>query len=786
MSEEPTSPSGKPPLRVISTAWGTSYVGEFLDFCLPALIAPGNIPALTEHFTVELVFMTGSRDFEKVRAHEAFKQASRVCATRLVDVDDLAAVPKMHYGMSLTYALYRGFQDLGPELTDTYLLFANSDFILADGSYRNMLPYLLRGDRLIYAPSYCVLEGPVRMLLNAERRAGDPALAVPPRKMADWILRYPHYTLRSKTVNRPFFGAEGFDHFYWQVDESTLLVRQYPVALVAMKPERHLADVGTYWDYGIPAEFCPSLKGAALADSDEYLMLELRDHQRARNAISIGWPTQEQIAGRMVGFATDYTRHAGKMMFALHSKDLPPGTDAARTELDRYVEGVEAHLPAALPSHENHPQWTYHYPLFHEARRKFFAQAGQFGGPGAAAQALKSGPQALAVIGRQELDRATKAIENIAGMDYDERSVVHIERLLRATNEFVGQMGDLKNEVEVLEGEFSGPLAAHVRAKVLAQSRGLPAPAETDALEGRLNVMRVAMEQFEASLEKLENEVSIILDDTSSRRFEFIRLQLGIQRAAAILRDRSTPGAREAGPDDVPTKGFSGRARALLRLLFGAAPAFRPWHTLHSCTRLAFGSAAPIVRGKRVLWLGRPELRLLASLSPQAETFFNVPLEMALLPDVLAGYLEGQAPFDSCILECQLTDLVVLKAAYDASRPFLKPGGKLLAFFINSAIVEFDTEDPEVMQKAFPVCGPSRVAYSGSLAALAALRIRNGVASLLSGVARVPTTIATALGMIAAAPFAYLGALVERDRTLVNSVNPPKVPTSLTIEIDVG
>src|SRR6185436_4661296 len=122
-----------PPLRVVSIAWGEAYVDIFLEFCLPALLAPGNLPALAGHFDCELVFVTESRLFEKVRAHPAFQHAAHFCAPRLVPIDDLVAT-RQSYGMSLTYALFRGFEDLGPRMTDCYVLFINADFILADGS----------------------------------------------------------------------------------------------------------------------------------------------------------------------------------------------------------------------------------------------------------------------------------------------------------------------------------------------------------------------------------------------------------------------------------------------------------------------------------------------------------------------------------------------------------------------------------------------------------------------------------------------------------------------------
>src|SRR5262245_23117354 len=142
----------RPPLRVISIAWGERYLEDFLEYCLPALLAPGNVPALTGHFATEIVFVTETTFFERVRRHPAWQAAANVCGTRLFPLDDLIG-RRDAYGMSLSYALFRGFEDLGPAMTGCYVLFVNADFILADGSYRKLLPSLLRGDPIILAPS---------------------------------------------------------------------------------------------------------------------------------------------------------------------------------------------------------------------------------------------------------------------------------------------------------------------------------------------------------------------------------------------------------------------------------------------------------------------------------------------------------------------------------------------------------------------------------------------------------------------------------------------------------
>jgi len=118
--------------RVITTAWGRPYLEELLQYALPALLAPVNLPVLAKAFDCELVLVTESAFFREVRETVVFQEIERICKIHLVPLDDLV-MTRHHYGLTLTYAYRRGFEDLGPAATNCFLIFLNSDFILADG-----------------------------------------------------------------------------------------------------------------------------------------------------------------------------------------------------------------------------------------------------------------------------------------------------------------------------------------------------------------------------------------------------------------------------------------------------------------------------------------------------------------------------------------------------------------------------------------------------------------------------------------------------------------------------
>jgi hypothetical protein len=154
-----------------------------------------------------------------------------------------------------------------------------------------------------------------------------------------------------------------------------LIGHQLPIAVVSMRPERVLTDMCTFWDYGIISEACPSTPRCVLSDSDDFLMIELRSADTARDQLRLGWPEPKDIAGKLKQFITKDPISLARHTLMIHSGDLPRGLDEAKTKLDRFVDAVLAELPAEPTHWANHPIWAYHYPRFHAARDAFFGRS---------------------------------------------------------------------------------------------------------------------------------------------------------------------------------------------------------------------------------------------------------------------------------------------------------------------------------------------------------------------------------------------------------------------------
>jgi hypothetical protein len=346
-------------VRLVTYAWGKSYIDKLLDFTLASVLSPRNLPLLAEMCDCTLVVVTEQAWFDYVRAHPLVKRLELICVLRLVPLDDLVA-ESWQYGITLAHALFRGFADLGSAMTDTYMLFLNADFVLADGSYERLIPYMEAGHRAILAPSYCAVEERVRPVLRARAAQNDGLITLPPREMAALILANRHNTIRAKTINQDLFHFEYTDQFYWAFDEDTLLAHQMPISLVALRPERALEEISSFWDWGIVYDFCPSKELTVLGDSDNFLMLELRDDKTHIDLVRPGPGTPRAAAARMTGYITQYQVDNTRFPLTLHAGALPRNLDAARTALWTFAMEVLSHLPTTPIDHRNHAQWLYH------------------------------------------------------------------------------------------------------------------------------------------------------------------------------------------------------------------------------------------------------------------------------------------------------------------------------------------------------------------------------------------------------------------------------------------
>jgi hypothetical protein len=340
--------------RLIVPVWGEVYANRLASIMLPALLAPGNVPALSESFAVELVIVTESRLFDFIRNSSSFQAAAKFCSVRLVPIDDLLTDIPGDYGVVLTYALFRGFSDLGPQMTEVFLIFLNADFVVSDGSLRHLAGLMREGKRVIHAPSFRVVAEDVWPELKARVDGLTCTLNLPSRDMVKLALVNKHPTVRARTVNQRLFHQTWMDHYYWYVDENTLIGYQLPIAIVAIKPERVVTEPVVVWDYGFLPEAAPTAERHFIGDSDDFFMIEPQSRESGADMIRLGWISLDDIARNLSTWTTKEQRECGQQLLKIHAADLPADIDEVIAESRAYMAEIYSRLSPPV-SHIGHP-----------------------------------------------------------------------------------------------------------------------------------------------------------------------------------------------------------------------------------------------------------------------------------------------------------------------------------------------------------------------------------------------------------------------------------------------
>jgi hypothetical protein len=698
--------------RIIGFAWGDGYVDELLDLALPALLAPGNLPAVAAQVPCELVLVSEERLFAKIADHPAVREVQKLCPVRLVGLDDLITRSDK-YGMALTYALHRAFVDLGPAMTDAWLIFFNADFIIADGSLSNLLAHLVCGERIVASPSYCTVKEDVVPELK-RRLATDPVrLAIGPREMAKLILRHRHITISSKTINQSDFHFSQADQFYQQVDDNTLVGRQMPVAIVGMRPQRYLAEPSSFWDHGLMLELCPDAQVKLLGDSDEFLMLELRSGAVGRDQITLGAADPRDLAERMITWVTSYQASFAHRPLVLHSGDIPRGADAAQKELDAFVTKVLSYAPQ-FPSHLGHPQWDYHWPDFMKIRHVFLSAK-----LGSRTQ-TEAPPENMLSIDRLwwRLDGAekthTRRIELLTSLlqETDREIVAYAASVLDEPPVCIESDSQMPNGLfagrllDSCSGSAAGAVSASPGGAILdAIDRTLPK--KCNDAEARKTKVRLAMAAAEArhvaggsdELRRARREYDRLLQlRVKSAGIPIVYWRGGDERAPTRPLELTVPGPiirwfpgpwevtqeLPAGDAKPPGEGLPRRvARKVYYRLFGRWPRVTMLNPFWACAQpvLAAIEAAKAAGARDALMVvDMPNAFLNAAAMPGKVAHIS---PQGLGSELFAKALDPHRQFDLCVLQLSSDDMPRLSELLDALAEYSRPGGVMVGFHMN-------------------------------------------------------------------------------------------------------
>lgn len=348
----------RPVVELVCAVWGETYIAQFAELGLAALLAPGNLPALAQSCDVGCVFLTSAKDIAGFEALPAMATLKRHARVRFIVIDDL--IVKGQYSVTLTLAFFRGVQAFGSDATSIHFLFWNADFVLADGGLRHLAQRIARGERLIMTGTLRALSPIADRKLDAWPADAEGARVFPARDLVRLALDFPQQHHAAKVINQDQAWSKVPSQMFWRLGREAMLGRFYQAFMLCLRPTRVPHGINGPCDYSFMPELCPGEALTMIDDSDEFFALELGPAgQEAEHVVADGGRDEAIRVDSMDEWLTDHHRWTAQTAVLFKAATPEPGRLAeAREGLERYHAGFMAKARGPI-SHAFNYYWTW-------------------------------------------------------------------------------------------------------------------------------------------------------------------------------------------------------------------------------------------------------------------------------------------------------------------------------------------------------------------------------------------------------------------------------------------
>ncbi len=342
-------------VQLLLPVWGHRYIRQFLEFGLPSLLAPGNLPALAKALPCKLVFLTSEEDAKVLRDHPACRYLASLCDVDVHAIDDL--ITGDNYSTTITLAYARAVRAAGAEMRDTCFFFLISDYVIADGSLASVLARMQAGASGVLAGNFQVVAEEAMKSLYKKFDRGTPELVLPSRQLMTWALPYLHPMTAANMVNFPLCHSIHSNRLFWRVDENTLIGRFYLMHMICIRPEVADFIVGSSCDYSFIPEMCPSGNVAVLTDSDDYLVVEMQPRHHERTFLRMGPVEERELAASLSEWTTERHRENARFTLVFHAADISSTFAQIAAEVEAFLGRVSQDMSTKPQPHRDHPYW---------------------------------------------------------------------------------------------------------------------------------------------------------------------------------------------------------------------------------------------------------------------------------------------------------------------------------------------------------------------------------------------------------------------------------------------
>lgn len=352
-------------IHVLLAVWGEDFIEDCFKFCLPSLLAPGNIPALLKDYPTRFVFLTRSEDISYIENTPAFIQLKKIVEVDFIDIDDLIVFG--NHSATLTLAYDRAIRQCGEEMLNTYFIILTADFIMADKSFQGLMRYIQHGYSGICAGNFQVLKSEMAVCLE-KFLDSKGILQIGARDLLKKSLSCLHPIVYASLFEQGLCHNYYANRFFVKLNSDVMAGKFYLLHPLCIKPERIDYKIGASCDYSFIPEMCPTGNVAVINDSDDYFVVEMQSKKHESYYIQDGSFNINKLAECLAEWTTINHRSNPKTTIYYHAKDL---TSEDKDSIEKIFRPFIQQLTSKLQTkknqpYSNHPYWIGSMQGFHE------------------------------------------------------------------------------------------------------------------------------------------------------------------------------------------------------------------------------------------------------------------------------------------------------------------------------------------------------------------------------------------------------------------------------------
>jgi hypothetical protein len=343
--------------HILLGVWGESFIKNFLEFSLPGLLAPGNIPALAANYQLTFVLLTLPSDIHRFESSPLFKQLQQYCTVEFISIKDLILHGK--YATTLTLAFDRAIRKTGDEMLNTYFIFLTADYIMADGSMQGLMRMIAKGYSGICAGNFQVNKEELDPLLAPYMDANTGVMSISPRELLQHSLPNLHTVTYASSIDQQQVHNYKSNRFFLRYDPEVLAGRFYLLHMLCIKPETTEYRLGAFCDYAFIPEMCPSGNIGIINDSDDYLVVETQSREHELEVISWGPYQAPKLISALKEWTTAQHRLNANHSIYFHTRDITADEKSIIEEkLSHFIDELDNDLQKYPPQpYYNHPYY---------------------------------------------------------------------------------------------------------------------------------------------------------------------------------------------------------------------------------------------------------------------------------------------------------------------------------------------------------------------------------------------------------------------------------------------